>query len=238
MRARRNRPDKARHTIYLQPVGKFTEGRGPSLDRLKQYAEAFFGMRITVAEPLTVDGAKLTTRINRHTRKKQVLTDDILSLLERNLPRDAFCVQAVTMEDLYPEPSWNFVFGQASLIDRVGVFSFARYDPTFYGDARGKDYRKLVLKRSCKILAHEAGHMFYLHHCIYFNCTMNGSNHLAESDSRPMHLCPVCLRKLHSSIRFDLVKRYEALQRFYKEVGFDEEAKWLAARLKEIGDAK
>jgi len=64
MRARRNRPDKARHTIYLQPVGKFTEGRGPSLDRLKQYAEAFFGMRITVAEPLTVDGAKLTTRIN------------------------------------------------------------------------------------------------------------------------------------------------------------------------------
>lgn len=64
---------------------------------------------------------------------------------------------------------------------------------------------------------------------------MNGSNHLAESDSRPMHLCPVCLRKLYSSIRFDLVKRYEALQIFYKEVGFDEEAKWVAARLKEIG---
>ena len=50
-----------------------------------------------------------------------------------------------------------------------------------------------------------------------------------------MHLCPVCLRKLYSSIRFDLVKRYEALQIFYKEVGFDEEAKWVAARLKEIG---
>jgi archaemetzincin len=33
------------------------------------------------------------------------------------------------MEDLYPEPSWNFVFGQASLNERVGVYSFARYGP-------------------------------------------------------------------------------------------------------------
>lgn len=40
MTARRNRPDKARNTIYLQPVGVFAEGRGPSLDKLKRYAEA------------------------------------------------------------------------------------------------------------------------------------------------------------------------------------------------------
>jgi archaemetzincin len=35
------------------------------------------------------------------------------------------------MEDLYPDPAWNFVFGQASLRERVEVFSFARYDPAF-----------------------------------------------------------------------------------------------------------
>ena len=36
------------------------------------------------------------------------------------------------MIDLYPNESWNFVFGQANPGAGVGVFSFARYDPLFY----------------------------------------------------------------------------------------------------------
>mgnify|MGYP000107882883 CR=1 FL=1 len=44
---------------------------------------------------------------------------------------------AVTMTDLYPSEDWNFVFGQASLRNRVGAYSFARYDPAFYGKERG-----------------------------------------------------------------------------------------------------
>ena len=87
------------------------------------------------------------------------------------------------MDDLYPEPSWNFVFGQASLGERVGVYSFARYDPAFYGEKRGEDYEKVLLWRSCKVLVHETAHMFGLRHCIYFKCVLNGSNHLKESDS-------------------------------------------------------
>lgn len=31
------------------------------------------------------------------------------------------------MSDIYPRPSWNYVFGLASLSEYVGVFSFARY---------------------------------------------------------------------------------------------------------------
>jgi archaemetzincin len=135
------------------------------------------------------------------------------------------------MEDLYPEPSWNFVFGQASLRERVGCYSFVRYDPAFYGQKRDKDYEKVLLKRSCKVLTHETGHMFGLLHCIYFSCAMNGSNHLNESDSRPMHLCPVCLRKLQHSVGFDVVNRYGSLYRFYKKVGFDSEAQWIKKRL-------
>jgi archaemetzincin len=63
------------------------------------------------------------------------------------------------------------------------------------------------------VLEHETGHMVGLAHCIYFNCLMNGSNHLAESDRRPLHLCPVCLRKLQWSIGFDVVARYGAPER-------------------------
>jgi len=60
-----------------------------------------------------------------------VLTRDVLALLSQLLPPDAFCLLGITPRDLYPDPSWNFVFGEASLKDRVGVYSFARYDPRF-----------------------------------------------------------------------------------------------------------
>jgi archaemetzincin len=141
------------------------------------------------------------------------------------------------MEDLYPDPHWNFVFGQASLRDRVGVFSFARYDPVFYGESRGSQYQQLLLRRSTKVLVHETAHMFSLAHCIYFKCVMNGSNHLQESDSRPLSLCPVCLRKLQSSIQFDLAVRYHRLKQFYRNIGFISEQDWVTRRLKKIEDS-
>ena len=80
----------------------------------------------------------------------------------------------------------------------------------------------------------ETAHMFGLAHCIYFDCVMNGSNHLGESDRRPLHLCPVCLRKLQWSIGFDVVKRYEALRQFYGTVGFSDEENWADRRLNKL----
>jgi archaemetzincin len=138
------------------------------------------------------------------------------------------------MTDLYPEPSWNFVFGQAMLTGRVGVFSFARYDPAFYGEKRGTDWKKTLLRRSLKVLAHETAHMFGLGHCVYFECIVSGSNHLGETDARPMHLCPVCLRKLQKSAGFDVSAQHRALQKFYKENGFAAEAAFMSRRIKRI----
>lgn len=232
--SRAHRPDKIRSKIYLQPFGEFPKGRIPLLDRLQEYAAAYFAMEVKVLPCLNFSNSNLTTRINPYTRNRQILTSDILTILKKKVPSDAFCVLAITMEDLYPEPSWNFVFGQASFRERVGVYSFARYDPAFYGEKRGKDYEKVLLRRSCKVLVHEMGHMFGLKHCIYFRCVLNGSNHLQESDSRPLHLCPVCLHKLQHSIEFDVVNRYSNLFDFYKKVGFEPEAQWIANRLKRI----
>jgi len=234
VKSRPNRPDKSRNKIYLQPLGDFPKYKIPLIENLQEYAAAYFCMQVEVLPSLTLSDRGITTRINNFTQKRQILTSDILAILKKILPADAFCVLAITMEDLYPEPSWNFVFGQASLRERVGVYSFARYDPAFYGEKREKDYEEILLRRSCKVLAHETGHMFGLEHCIYFKCILNGSNHLQESDSRPMHLCPVCLRKLQYSIGFDVVERYVKLFHFYKKVGFDDEAQWLANRLKWI----
>jgi len=228
------KPDTLRDKIFLQPLGQFPEGRSVPLETLKAYSTAFFAMDIEVLPPLAIDGSQLRTRINPISRNRQVFTPDILMFLRSRLALDAFCLLAITMEDLYPDPSWNFVFGQASLRDRVGVFSFARYDPAFYGEERGKDYQEILVRRSCKVLAHEIGHMFSLQHCIFFRCVMNGSNHLQESDARPLSRCPVCLRKLHFSIGFDVVDRYHKLLDFYQRAGFAPETQWVARRLKKI----
>jgi archaemetzincin len=230
VKSRPNRPDTVRNTICLQPLNDFQKSNAPVINKLAQFAEAFFAMKVGVLPPLATSSRRITTRINPSTHQEQLLTPDILRLLSENLPENAFCVIAITMRDLYPGPSWNFVFGEASLRDRVGVYSFARYDHRFYG-INSNDREYVILRRSCKVLAHETSHMFGIQHCIYFNCLMNGSNHLDESDRRPLHLCPVDLRKLHYSIRFDINQRYRSLLDFAKAVHFDDEAQWLSRRL-------
>jgi archaemetzincin len=227
--SRPNRPAAGRRIIYLQPLGDFAPERSPSIDKLREFAAAFFAMEVKALPPISIQSSKFQTRRNPFTGN---LTGDVLTFLTSRLPADAFCILAITMEDLYPEPSWNFVFGQASLRDRVGVYSFARYDPSFYGEPRIAGYEMLLLRRSCKVLAHETGHMFGLSHCTYFNCLMNGSNHLVESDRRPLHLCPVCLRKLQLSIGFDVLKHYVELERVNRVTGFTDEADWLSRRIK------
>jgi archaemetzincin len=232
----RNIPDEFQKVIYLQPVGQFRQDQSPSLELLRKYAAAYFLLKVEILPAADLRRLNLTTRSNPYSQNRQLLTGDILRHLKGNLPGNAFCVLAVTMEDLYPDRRWNFVFGQASLSDRVGVFSFARYDPVFYGESRGGQYHQLLLRRSAKVLVHETAHMFSLAHCIYFRCVMNGSNHLQESDSRPLSLCPVCLRKLQSSILFDVVARYHLLRQFCSNVGFVDERDWVTRRLKKIED--
>jgi len=229
-----NRPAKDRCVIYLQPLGEFAPERSPSLNKLREFAAAFFAMEVRVLPPALIERSRFAMRPNPYTGNMQILTGAVLNFLKGRVPPDAFCALAITMEDLYPEPSWNFVFGQASLRDRVGVYSFARYNPAFYGEQRAAGYETLLLRRSCKVLAHETGHMFGLAHCTFFNCLMNGSNHLAESDRRPLHLCPVCLRKLQWNIGFDVLKRYTELERANRAAGFLDEADWLSRRIQAL----
>ena len=234
VKSKPKRPNSHKRRIYLQPFGDFPKGRSPSVERLSVYTAVFFQMDVEVLSPLTLGDYHVTTRINPFTRNRQILTKDVLNLLRKRLPDDGFCILALTMEDLYPQPSWNFCFGQASRVHRVGVFSFVRYDSAFYGEERGLTHQKTLLWRSCKVLVHETAHMFGISHCIFFKCVLNGSNHLEESDARPMHLCPVCLRKLHFNIQFDVLDRYRQLLQFNQSVGFEKEAQWVSNRLRNI----
>ena len=56
---------------------------------------------------------------------------------------------------------------------------------------------------------------------------MNGSNHLEEAISRPFSVCPVCLRKVHDSMRsigMDLGLRERSIGAFLREHGMKEDA--------------
>jgi archaemetzincin len=223
-------PTKTKDKIYLQP----NRDMSSSLEALKDCAEAYFSIEVRVLDPVASKPEHIRTRINRFTGKPQMRSIDIMKLLTSRLPSDAFCLLGITQEDLYPEEHWNFVFGEASSSEGVGIFSFARYDPMFYGEKWNHETSSVLLKRSCKVLVHETAHMYSLSHCIYFHCIMNGSNHLEESEARPFHFCPVCLRKLQSSTGIDIVAWYRRLLAFYNARGFAEESAWVEKRLGRI----
>ena len=219
--------------LYVQPVGEWTRDAAELLAQVQEFGAAFFMRPVTVRPPLDVDPA-MRTRRNRFTGVLQLNSRDILARLADAVPADACGMLAVTAHDLYPHDTWSFVFGEAIVDDRVGVFSVARYDPRFYDKPADPLLR---LARVCKVFAHEACHMLGMRHCVFFNCLMNGSNHLAESDRRPLHLCPIDLRKLHWSLRFDVVARYERLLAFWRSAGVPGEAEWIERRLRFILDS-
>ena len=230
VRGRPNRPSAARRTIYLEPIGPAS---GPSIDVLADFTRAHFQLPVKILPPITLErtGAKVRDRGDF----RQILAPDLLEHLKTRLPADGYCLIGLTATDLYPEESWNFVFGMATLRERVGVYSTARYQPSFYGE---EDHypapEHWVMRRSLKVMAHEIGHMFGMEHCTYYECVMNGSNHLDETDRRPVHLCPVCLRKLHYAIGFDPDRRYRDLERFFRKNKLGPEADWVRGRAEAV----
>ena len=228
-------PSGARSVLYLLPIGAFPDS-APPVSALAAVARAFFQIEVRVLPAVAVREVAAKTRV--HHGKRQLLAPDVLAWLVTRLPDDAFGLMAITMEDLYPEPSWNFVFGMASLRERVGVQSFARQDPAFFGEPRAAGWEQLALRRATWTLVHEVAHMFGLTHCVYWRCVVAGSNHQTEADGQPLHPCPVCLRKLHSAIEFDPAVREEALAKVLGELGITDEAAWSERRARWIRDGK
>jgi archaemetzincin len=228
--ARPNLPDAVRGVLYIQPIGSLGL-HAPSLDLLARFTGIYFGLPVKVLPAATVAEVGATTRINPHTEAPQMLAPEVLTWLKPQIPDDAFAVIALTEVDLYPEEDWNFVFGLGSFKERVGVYSLARYHPRFYGkEVGGAEARRLILRRTLKVMAHEIGHMFGIRHCTHFDCVMNGSNSINEADRRSMNLCPVDLRKIHYATGFDIRARYAALHELYDSLDLAGEASWTWAR--------
>jgi archaemetzincin len=224
------RADGRRRVLYIQPLGDFRPAQRKILQQTAAFLEIYFGLPVQMQKelPLSMIPAE-ARRVHPLWGDRQILTTYVLEkVLRPDLPPDAVARIALTTSDLWPGPGWNFVFGQASLQDRVGVWSLYRN-----GDPEQSNQAYLLcLRRTLKTATHEVAHMFGMLHCIYFQCNMCGSNHRAESDRRPLWLCPVCLAKLVYATGVDPVSRYEKLADWCKQNGLDPEAQFYEKSLR------
>ena len=120
----------------------------------------------------------------------------------------------------------HFVFGQASLENRVGVWSLYRLDDQAPFDT--------FLRRTMKIAVHETGHMFSMRHCTKYECVMSGTNHLGETDRRPIDACPECMAKIAWMNKKKPLDRYKRLVAFAKKYRMTGEAAEFEKKLKAI----
>ncbi len=218
------RPDARRSVLYIQPIGEFSETQRKILNRTAEYMHFYFGLPVEKLKPLSLDVIPPNARrVHPSWGMDQILSTYVLDqVLIPRVPRDAVAVLALTTSDLWPGEGWNFVFGQAALQARVGVWSLYRN-----GDPEaGEDAYRLCLRRTLKTATHETGHMFSMLHCTAYECNMCGSNHRAESDRHPLWLCPVCLAKLTWATKVEPIARYQRLAAFCKENGLTEEAEF------------
>jgi archaemetzincin len=209
------------HTIYLCLVGDFSPAQKRILDLTRAYLAVFFDCSVKVHRNVALaDIPARAKRTHPTWGDRQLLTGYILhEVLEPKCPADALAYLALTGSDLWPGRGWNFVFGEANLRERIGVWSIYRNgDPD-------KDL-KLCLRRTLATATHETGHILGLLHCTVFRCLMNGSNHQAERDQRPLYLCPVCLRKLCWNLQVEPPRYLEKLKAFCQEQGLGPEATW------------
>ena len=233
----------------------------PSIQQLADFTSTYFGLSVKVQSPLQVtfkgpktafiDDFKIATSPNEFGEKRLSVLS-VMDYLFENLPTSAYCVLAITDLDIYEDASiteGSAIMGRGSG-DRVGILSLYRFNPNLSAkvplkkSSRGKSstidltddapidqpLAKWMLP-ACKTLAHESMHMFGLDHCTHFLCVMNANVSPLDDGKDPIHLCPVCLRKLYNATKFDFKQRFSSLQRLYHDLGWTDEETFVTRRI-------
>jgi len=217
----------AQAPITVQPLGHVVSAHPELVAALAAFLRAFFGRAVEVEDALPVP----LDAFNRV--RSQYDAAKVLDFLGRRSPPRSAAYVGLLERDLYFR-DYSFLYGLGSLKRGLGVCSIARYGFRYIGQAEDVT----LLKRACKVVAHETCHALGLRHCSTWRCVLNGSNSIVEADATPVHLCPHCLRKLSWLLGWDEGKRYRELRAFFRRhPEFEDEAAFAAARLAEKGRA-
>lgn len=120
------------------------------------------------------------------TKRAQIDARKGLELLFRDRTADALVEIDLTADDIF-EDGKPFVFGLASLSDRIAIISTARLQSS---DGR------VYADRLTKLVMHEAGHTFGLHHHAADHCVMRRDPSVVSLDDAPTTPCQRCHSKL------------------------------------------
>lgn len=208
---RREKVCDAYRRICVVQLGDMSDSHRRLSQETAEFLALFFGLPVETLDPAGLDDVPSDSqRVRPASGSRQVRTAHLLTqvLLPRR-PDDAAVVVGLTEIDLW-DGDFDFLFGQGSAKQRVCVCSFARLGDVEAGDVT----HATCLRRIAGLAAHEIGHVFGLPHCIAWSCRMNGSNHLEESDRRPLEFCPECLPKIWWTCGLDPQDRFDRLLDF------------------------
>lgn len=235
-RSRPNRPDSTKKFIYIQLIGSFTESQLKVLDLTIEYMQESFGLPVKKLESYPIEKIpKDAQRIHPTWKIHQLYTPHLMDkVLLPNRPADAVALIGFTGVDLYPDPNWNFVFGIASLRNRIGLWSIYRNgDPSV-----NERTFKLCLRRTIGTAIHETGHIFGIKHCIAYECIMAGCNNQQESDRRDLYYCPSCLQKLVWNTRVKPAERFRRMVKLCEKLGLKKEKEFFEKSLQTLEENK
>ncbi len=173
-------PTKARPPLIV------VRGLGPapaeSLRTACRVLLAKYPVRCEIREQRSIFEAMAGWNEHREQLDAQAALDELF----RNRPSDALVELNVTNVDIY-EPNKPYVFGLASLTDRVALVSLSRIDDG--------DQTKLA-HRLEKLILHETGHALGLVHHDDHDCAMRQDPTVESLDEAPGHLCQACHKQI------------------------------------------
>jgi archaemetzincin len=229
-------PTVERKIIYIQPIGTFSLRQLRVIQLTADYMRAFYNLPVVLLDVRSLERVPPELVRVQYPNNKQIRTTYFIDdLLPKLLPADAAALICFTSNDLFPGDTWNYVFGQASLNKRVGVWSLWRLERSYTEVEMAPD--DLFLDRTLKVAMHETGHMFSMRHCTKYECLMSGTIHLAETDRRPLDTCPECTMKIAWAMNYEPEDRYAKLAAYWRELGRQDEQNKMTDKAKAVSSA-
>jgi archaemetzincin len=238
-----NRPTEERNTLVIKPLGKYPfdvveQGglvglvRSPPLAWLGDLLTAQFGLPVELLPPEPLEDRTFTSR----TRGGDFQLDvhSLLRDVRPDLPSHAYAMLVLVNVDMYASPEQQYAFGWSMHRGRLGVASFARFDPAFHGGQRPDDLEQAIRHRAARLVSHEVAHMFGLEHCTYFRCLLGPVDVIDDLDSLAAHPCPVCQCKLLRGGGVDPVRAAKQTIAPLEQLGLVADADWASRRVTAI----